>query len=1045
MEVARLSAIIEAKDTGVAEKFRATDAALASMGQRAQDTAAKAVRLTETISLQQRQLDLAKASLAQVVDRYGATSEAAEKKRITIDRLQASLATNERRLEQTKEALRRMTEEADRGKNGWASLEQVAVGAMRKIGELGVEAIGRTISALGDLTKEAAQQYITYENLEGATQALIAAEMTQADSGLSMAEAMTQASGKAQELLKWQSDLALQSPFGEEGIAKTFQQAQAYGFLSETASKADVDARRLTNAVIDYAAASRRGEEGAQGVALALGQIQAKGKLSAQEMNQLAERGINAKAILSDALGVTTEEFIKLQEKGAIPAKEAVAVIVEYLENNFQGAAKNASETFGGTLAKLEEVKNIGLREFFEGTAKAIGPILKDIGDALGDPSVREGIRETGKAFGQWVLDVVEGAEVVRRAAVNTRSAFDQMVQGAVENLTPGQKGGLVGFLEGTQRAIENATGITAMRQAVSDLGDGIIALSGVQQQAAPAAAEQAAAFERDAIAMANYGAGARAAADDVERLGDAKSAAAQAGGSTDAAAALREAIGARADATDAEQASKELEAAAQRYQERLEDLARDGGIKRREAAEDHAAKLADIERDALRDSEARAQAHAEKLVDLETDAGRRRAEAIEASDQQLADLETSGQRQREDLARDYAAKLVDIARDQAREREAITVDAAQAEADAEQTGANRRADIARDLGRAIEDQERITADRRADIQRDIQDKLDDLAQRADERRADAADRLSERLATADERYADQRASLEEQLGQATTVEEQNQIRAKMARLEEKAQAERVKIEAEAAREQQRIADQETRDAIRAQEAAARKLADEERRLEEQRAAAERAAQRKLDDLALSEERERQQRATDQARKLADLQLAQAAELDQERAAYAAKLAEQQIDQERRRADLLADRERKLVDLAEEASALLEAERIAYAEREAEARRHLAQKRADELQSYADRLSDLQQAQADRRAAEDITAARATDEAATTAGAAAVQARLAQARAAAEQASQAAAAATVNNYYIEGSVLTESELRAQQIRAQRRTGGRYLG
>lgn len=1016
MEAARLTAIIEARDQGVAEKFHATDAALEGMGKRVQDTAARAVRLTETIGLQNRTLTTQQAALAQTVAKYGEGSTAAERKRIAIDRLQGSLAANERRLGQTMEALARLTAETGQGGRGWDAYREIAVGALRQVGELGVSALLGAGQALANLTRQAATSYISYENLEGATTALIAAERVQADQSLTMAEAMRQSAGQAEELLRWQQALAIDSPFSEEGVARAFQMAQAYGFVSETASDADVDARRLTQAIIDYAAATRRGEDGANGVALALGQIQAKGKVSAQELNQLAERGINARDILADAFGVTTAELVRMQEAGLIPADKAVAAIVERLERDFAGAAATASQTFGGTLARIEELKNVGLREFFEGTAKAVQPALDALADTLADPAFKERIQDSGEAFGQWVLDVTEGAEVVRRALLGVRDAAQQ----GVGDLSEGQRAFLLDMARGAQQgAIGAFNQATPFLQILNPILDGVVRLSGVQEEQAGTIQATTTATEQYAAAYGQVAGRASEAAEQVERLGR--------GIASAGARTVGGGLAGLLSGVDPDDARRAEEAARERA-EKLADAARDGQAKIEAAAAAHQGKLADLDRDAGRAAEDRARDHQGRLEELAEDGGRRRAEAEAQAARELAELERDGAREREELARDRDARLAELAEDGARRRAGLVAEQARREEEAEAASAEKRADIARDLARRLED-----------IEATAQDRREDLALSAEDRRAGRAEKLADDLARLGERFDDRRGDLRGQIGRAGTVAEQDRLRGELELLGQEEAAERALLEQRAAREEERQA-----------AADARKLEQLERQLAREREAAQRAAERKLADEAADAEAARGRRAAEAERKLADLADEQGRALQAERDGYARRLEEQQRGEAQRRGDLLAEQATRLADLAAEQALALETERAAYAEREEEARRHLARRLEDERAAYAERLTALRDALAEERAEIERQAPPATPEGGgVSAGARSrveeVRARLEAARAAAQGAAGGQAVTfAANSIVVQGGGSVEDmadQLRDVFIRKMRETGG----
>jgi tape measure domain-containing protein len=271
------------------------------------------------------------------------------------------------------------------------------------------EAVGSLIS----LGQQTIQNYAANERLAASLTALVAKEEIASGRAVNMAQALELAGGKSRELLGWTQKLAIESPFSQEGVAQAFKMAQAYGFVSETASKADVDAKRLTSAMIDFASGSGQSEASMSRIALALGQMQAKGKVAGGEMLQLTEAGLNVRQILADAFGKTTEELVKMQERGLIPADKAIKAIVESLERDFGGAAKRQAGTWAGLLNSLEDIKSVGLREFFTGTFQAVQPLALDFVNTLSDPKVLASIRSWGVELGNFTKSSVTGLQFV--------------------------------------------------------------------------------------------------------------------------------------------------------------------------------------------------------------------------------------------------------------------------------------------------------------------------------------------------------------------------------------------------------------------------------------------------------------------------------------------------------------------------------------------------------------------------------------------------------------------------------------------------------
>jgi tape measure domain-containing protein len=208
---------------------------------------------------------------------------------------------------------------------------------------------------------------------------------------MSMTDAMAQATPRAQELIKWIQILGIQSPFTSDGIQKAFQTALAYGFTTE-------QAQRLTAAEVDFTAATGKSSQAADLIALALGQIQSRGKVAAQELRQLSEQGIGTNRILED-MGFTLDDVTN----GLVDTDIFIEAVIQDMEI-FKGAAKDQATTFSGLVTSLSEVKAIGLREFFTGTFESIRPYLANFVDFLTKAAFETGsIRALGDVLGQKV------------------------------------------------------------------------------------------------------------------------------------------------------------------------------------------------------------------------------------------------------------------------------------------------------------------------------------------------------------------------------------------------------------------------------------------------------------------------------------------------------------------------------------------------------------------------------------------------------------------------------------------------------------------
>jgi len=249
-----------------------------------------------------------------------------------------------------------------------------------------------------------------YERLTATLETLSARELMNADSSLSMAEALKISGDRAQELLDWMQELAIKSPFTLEGVANAFRTAQAYGFTAD-------EAKRLSQAMIDFAAGSGASETVMSQIALALGQIQAKGKLAGQEVLQLVNAGLPVTQILADAFNVTTAELVDMQQKGLIPAGEAIEAITVYLETNFAGAAERQANTWAGLQGTFADLKEMGLREFFGGLFDVLQPLAVELSNFLQNEGLAQ-LREMGVQLGETTQSLINFVEQLQGMTV---------------------------------------------------------------------------------------------------------------------------------------------------------------------------------------------------------------------------------------------------------------------------------------------------------------------------------------------------------------------------------------------------------------------------------------------------------------------------------------------------------------------------------------------------------------------------------------------------------------------------------------------------
>jgi len=261
------------------------------------------------------------------------------------------------------------------------------------IGQGITSTVNNAVNQLKALSREALGVVASYEGMAISARQLMATQILQAGVTQSMAEALELAQGPAQDLLKWQQQLAIESPFQMQDVAATFNMALAMGFSAS-------EAKRATQAFTDWSSAAGISGQNLRLVMLNMGQVAAMGKITGREIRDFAMHGLPAMRILADAFGVTTAEMQDMVSDGVVPAGQAIEALVGYMEQNYAGAAKNMATSWSGLTSSLADVRQQSLRLLSTGIATEIQPFAIKLIDALTDQSNMTKIEAAGKAIG---------------------------------------------------------------------------------------------------------------------------------------------------------------------------------------------------------------------------------------------------------------------------------------------------------------------------------------------------------------------------------------------------------------------------------------------------------------------------------------------------------------------------------------------------------------------------------------------------------------------------------------------------------------------
>lgn len=222
-------------------------------------------------------------------------------------------------------------------------------------------------------------------------------------------ETMLGSAEKAQQMMNDINQFAIATPFEAQGLVDVSQKMIAMGWSAERVLP---DLEKVGNAM----SALGKGQEGIERTTLALSQMQAKGKVSAEEMRQLTEVGISAWQYVADGIGVSTAEAQDMVSKGLIPVDQAIDSIMQGM-SQFDGMMdKTANATVSGLLSQLQEAATVNLwKPWGEGLAKGIRPGLSEINDLMnttltGSMKLGDVLNQLGEQIGSTVMNTVSGA-----------------------------------------------------------------------------------------------------------------------------------------------------------------------------------------------------------------------------------------------------------------------------------------------------------------------------------------------------------------------------------------------------------------------------------------------------------------------------------------------------------------------------------------------------------------------------------------------------------------------------------------------------------
>lgn len=184
---------------------------------------------------------------------------------------------------------------------------------------------------------------------------------------------------KARSMLEDLADFAANTPFELQGLESSTQKLIAMGFEAE-------ECIPLLTSIGDAASGLGAGQAGIDQITRALGQMNAKGKVSAEEMMQLTETGIPAWQYLADVISNgDIPTAMQMVTNGVVDADTAIQALQDGMNRDFGGMMSKQAQTLTGVLSNMADAVQKPLMAINDTDGyKDLTAALSDLTDSLG-------------------------------------------------------------------------------------------------------------------------------------------------------------------------------------------------------------------------------------------------------------------------------------------------------------------------------------------------------------------------------------------------------------------------------------------------------------------------------------------------------------------------------------------------------------------------------------------------------------------------------------------------------------------------------------
>lgn len=179
-------------------------------------------------------------------------------------------------------------------------------------------------------------------------------------------ETMLGSASKAQAFVKDLLKFAKNTPFEFSGLVENARLLMVFGFES----------KKILPILRVIGDAAGGNAEKIDRISIALGQMKAKTKVSANEMNQLTEAGISGWDMIAKKIGVDVPTAMKMAEQGQISAVTGINAILDGMSEKFGSGMAKASKTAIGSWSNIKDTVNLALADIGVGINNQLKPLM---------------------------------------------------------------------------------------------------------------------------------------------------------------------------------------------------------------------------------------------------------------------------------------------------------------------------------------------------------------------------------------------------------------------------------------------------------------------------------------------------------------------------------------------------------------------------------------------------------------------------------------------------------------------------------------------